>query len=362
MASITSHDEKRWKVYFYDATKSPKRKARYYKKKSYYKSYGYTKKQVETMAWELEQQHKRNEIDLWDDVVQEGDIRFSEAIELYKRKVKGTIADSSVETYIYNLNLVIEFTGNVYLSRLDNRSIQSFLDSGDFSVSYKKNLLAAINSFCKFVSKAGHQVSIDLTINESRAERKRQSHLRESEWMTKEEFERLLEVAKEFAKKKKRRRHIHQLVDFLLVGFYTGMRKSELLHLKPCWINEDYTIVKIGDRGFTPKSQNPVELMPTIPEARPILKRICEGKDPSLPIFTITFGQLFIFMNDISDLAFGKSKHIKVHSLRHSFIMYCLYKLHIPERMVMQLSRHTSREAFECYVHQDIESVIDFLK
>jgi len=345
MASVSSYDEKRWRLSFFDKSKSPKRKATYLKKKSYYKTYGYTKKQAETEAFRLEQLHKQGEIDLWTSDTDSKSLTVKEALSEWQKKAKRTLAKDTINTTSSRINNFIKEFGNVYLDNVSTKALNEHINEPD-NLNSRSIRKYAIK--CIFPDR-------DLKVISSRRERNELKQITSEQWISEKELhllcDELLKMNKE-SNQIKRGKDLMPFIHLVKLAFYTGLRRSDLLNMKPDWINKDE--LTIGGE-YRPKSQRKSETIALLPKAIEVLNETELPFDFSRDYVTATFKKA-------ARRTFGKDTQIHFHSLRHSFVKYCLDDLGLPERITKQLTRHKNQVTFERYTHDDVDHVKEYIK
>ena len=150
--------------------------------------------------------------------------------------------------------------------------------------------------------------------------------------------------------------------DILLVGFYMGLRISEIVHCRPAWVIEDDKFLRIGDlriwkldNEFHPKSQKEYDTPVAIPsKVRRVFDRQQYG-DPYRRMFgfesesTLRYHLRPVF----GSLPAPLSHHFSAHHLRHSCISYWLNERRVSVQEVQRLARHSRMETTMKYYHPD---------
>lgn len=144
------------------------------------------------------------------------------------------------------------------------------------------------------------------------------------------------------------------LADVLKVGFYMGLRISEIVHCRPAWVI-DGRFLRIGDLSewnlpdeFHPKSQKEHDEPIAIPqEVSRIFRQ--EGRYERLFGWGST-GALRAALGRVLPTGFTP------HHLRHSCISYWLNERRVPIQEVQRLARHSRIETTMRYYHPDIEA------
>ncbi|MEQ9091843.1 MAG: hypothetical protein RIE52_12175 [Balneola sp.] len=344
MASVSSYDEKRWRLSFFDKSKSPKRKAKYLKKKSYYKNYGYTKKQAETEAFRLEQLHKEGELDLWKSNFDSKSLTIAEAIEVWEKKAVKTHAQSTIDSMKYRMNCFKNSFGNSYMEDLPEDYVNKWINEPD-KLNSRTNRRTVVNALYK-----SSGLTIKINVESTRAEREQAKSLDEDQWVSKKE---MLAICKALPTIEGRT-NLDEFSKIIQLAFFTGLRRNDIVHLRPEWISDDFTSMTIGDKNYRPKSQRKTETVALLKEAQEILKTI------KLPV---SYHKDFLTkkFKKAADLV-CPDKNLHFHCLRHSFVMYCLDELKLPERITKQLTRHSDHRTFNRYTHNDVSNVVDFIE
>lgn len=152
------------------------------------------------------------------------------------------------------------------------------------------------------------------------------------------------------------------LRDVILVGFYMGLRISELAHLRPAWITGEGRFLRIGDLHiwklvdeFHPKSQKEYDMPVAIPApVKKVFERHQSGD---------SYRRMFGFASE-STLRFHLRRIFKAlpspicdnftaHHLRHSCISYWLNEKRVSVQEVQRLARHSRMETTMRYYHPD---------
>ena len=153
------------------------------------------------------------------------------------------------------------------------------------------------------------------------------------------------------------------LRDILNVGFYMGLRISEIVHCRPAWIVNDGKFLRVGDMyiwnlddEFHPKSQKEHDTPIAIPSK---VKRIFERGARKTEKYDRIFGY-----NSDSTLRQHLKEHFQAlpkplcnnftaHHMRHSCISYWLNEKRVPVQEVQRLARHARMETTMRYYHPD---------
>ena len=184
--------------------------------------------------------------------------------------------------------------------------------------------------------------------------------------------------------------------DAAAIGFYTGMRRDEIVNLKWKNVNLDAKIITVGDEEFITKGRKQ-RFIPICEEAMEILKRRKEGvgggwlevgcgEDRSHPALQSYTGQDEVkiyrlskenngggyvfcksngerFTGDYFSRRFkrackaaGMDKSIHFHSLRHSFASN-LAQQGVSLYVIKELLGHSSVSTTEIYSHLNIETL-----
>lgn len=156
--------------------------------------------------------------------------------------------------------------------------------------------------------------------------------------------------------------------DIINVGFYMGLRISELVHCRPAWIVNSGQFLRIGDMGiwnlsdeFHPKSQKEHDTPIAIPGK---VKRVFQRYADAAP-----YSRMFGYAND-STLRYNLKPYFQAlpkplsdnftsHHLRHSCISYWLNEKRVPIQEVQRLARHARMETTMKYYHPDNEAHLE---
>lgn len=127
----------------------------------------------------------------------------------------------------------------------------------------------------------------------------------------------------------------HELRQIILIGFYTGLRIDNILHIKPNHINNNYL------RVWSNKSDNPYSV--------PIKKRLTVILNKDFKPFNITYYHArYLFNKAKKDLDINPN--ITLHSLRHTFCSR-LIEHGTDIRIVQQLAGHKNITTTQIYTH-----------
>ena len=159
------------------------------------------------------------------------------------------------------------------------------------------------------------------------------------------------------------------LRDILNVGFYMGLRISEIVHCRPAWIVGEGKFLRVGDLyvwnlpdEFHPKSQKEYDTPIAIPNK---VKRIFErGKK-----YTEHYDRIFGYNSkstlrqhlkeQFSALPAPLCNNFTAHHMRHSCISYWLNEKRVPVQEVQRLARHARMETTMRYYHPDNAAHLD---
>ncbi|MAO66201.1 MAG: hypothetical protein CL666_14495 [Balneola sp.] len=371
MASLTEKGDY-WRLSFYDANRSPKRKELYYKRKDVDPEMGYTEHQMKIIKRDLEYEFKHNKYDPWEKKRKKKEgILLSDAIELFMKKQSKILAPSTIKKYKYMLNYLLREYGNRDLTDLSKDFWEEYVNDSE-SFGTRENRNAVLSGFYKRIQKEGYNIEMDVEIYATNRERKSKNIVTSKEWLTKEEMEDIIASIPSFAEfevtenKKRYSKPLHWIEPIIRLAFYTGMRISDLFALKPSWVREDLKVIRIGGE-YNPKSQLDEEIMPTLPEARPLLKELISKNKGNEVLFSghragyasRKFKNLirYYFRNDPK-----RAETITFHSLRHSFVMYCMDDLKLRNRVIKQLTRHKDDRSLAKYTHHNVDAALEEIK
>jgi site-specific recombinase XerD len=137
----------------------------------------------------------------------------------------------------------------------------------------------------------------------------------------------------------------------LMIAYSAGLRVSELVHLKVSDIDSERMMIRIEqgkglkDR-YVPLSQT---LLPILrqywKQARPT-DWLFGGRDPKEPLNRVSANRVF----DKAKKNTGITKHVTIHSLRHSFATHLLEK-NTDLRIIQQLLGHRHLSSTMVYAH-----------
>ena len=168
--------------------------------------------------------------------------------------------------------------------------------------------------------------------------------------------------------------------DFVVFGFYTGMRLNEIINLT--WRNVDLEakIITVGDESFTTKGRNQ-RYIPICEEVLETLEKQEKQKVRGTPSCILPLkkgGEVFEYVfckrdgfkycgNYVSRKfknackAAGIDQSIHFHSLRHSFASNLVQK-GVPLYTIKELLGHSSISTTEIYSHLNLDSLREAIK
>jgi len=361
MASVTDHDKDRWRISISDKPRYSNRLQIYPLKSAY------TKKQVVTKAFELEQKHKSGEIDLWntDISIVDGKIclreelstslTIQEGVEIYLRKAKMTLANSTYTERKRALTCFKNHFGNMYLDVIPNEYLNEYINAPK-KLATRNSRRTYLKQMYKAINEKGYNFSVNLRVLSTRQERKENEQVTSEQWINKEELELICEAHLKLCRDNTRTYMLQanlDMVHLFRIGFYTGLRRSDLIALNSKWFDGE-TLTIGGD--YSPKSQKKQEKIALLKEARDLL-----SENIHLFPLDISPNHLTTRFMKARRLALPEKTEIHLHSLRHSFVMYCLDELHLPERIVKQLTRHEDHRSFQKYTHNSVKNVLKYI-
>lgn len=139
-----------------------------------------------------------------------------------------------------------------------------------------------------------------------------------------------------------------ELRKILHIGFYTGLRIDNILHIQSKHINNNYL------RVWSNKSDNPYSV--------PIKKRLQTILNKDFKSFTITYHQArYLFNKAKCDMELDST--LTLHSLRHTFCSR-LIEHGTDIRIVQQLAGHKNIQTTQIYTHiknKTLEQAINLL-
>lgn len=139
-----------------------------------------------------------------------------------------------------------------------------------------------------------------------------------------------------------------ELRQIILIGFYTGLRIDNILHIQAKHINNNYL------RVWSNKSDNPYSV--------PIKRRLQVILNKDFKPFTITYHQARYLFNK-AKLEMELDSTLTLHSLRHTFCSR-LIEHGADIRIVQQLAGHKNIQTTQIYTHiknKTLEQAINLL-
>lgn len=150
----------------------------------------------------------------------------------------------------------------------------------------------------------------------------------------------------EFAEIIKATKQEHHKLAFLL-GFYQGMRISEVVNLQPNNIDFGQKLIRVK-KGKGDKDRN----IPIMPQVARLLKRSINH----LPL-KCGVRSLQIKFKQLSNAVIGKDMHF--HTLRHSCATWLLNEKKWDIRYVQQFLGHSNLDTTQIYTHVSPQNLID---
>jgi integrase len=323
-----------------------------------------------SLAIRLEERHKDGEIDLWNTkikiiggkVVVQGlrdskQLTINDGIKLWKNYAEKTLQPSTIENREFFFNAFSEEFNNADIETISLEDINEIVNDSA-SLDTRNSRKTYFNHFFKALRAEGYKYMFNITVLSTLAEQKKGESVASYEWITVDELENICQAHIQICENEPvRTQGKKKFVHFFRMSFYIGLRITEALKLDRSWINNDFTILSIESQNgsHTAKSQKKVERAPLIPEAQDLLRKIIDD----LPSTNRHHLSKSFKAAAAKVLDKRKIDHIHYHSLRHSFVMYCLDELHYSERDVKQLARIKDDRTFARYKHDNIEGLVE---
>lgn len=299
-------------------------------------------------------------------------IQLSKAIDQYAKHLPIELAPATVKMHIYVLRMMDTNLGRPDVRPLsdDPAPINHFLNQYD-NYKTKKDYRYIIKRFFTWMHEQEMVDQVpDLRIY-GREEKKEKDHLTFSEFQ--QYMAALDSVLSENIKASNTpvssvQDSIQRVKDASAVMFFMGLRISDMLHCRPAWILEDFTLLRIGDLdrwglkdSYTPKSQMetdpPIAIPPEVEEIFRRRKAMCTGMYQRLFGFrSASWVQKRVKAG--MEKAFGKerAKGLSPHSLRHSCASYWVNERGKAIHEVQRLLRHADMKMTAHYHHHDKEA------
>lgn len=357
-----------WRITFSDASRTPPKKDLYYQNKEHYPVSGYSKRQIQSLLRDLTHRWHDGTFDPWtgQSPVNAEYLTLRQAIAIYKEKEKRRLAPSTYKNRVIMLNAVLNEYGDLKLHQLQKDFWEQYINEPDKHPS-RRDRKTVIAGLYKRLEKEGYDLDVSLRIESSRSQQKQHTVITTDQWITEAQMLHLCNSIYTYAEDQaKDSKHsnpqpMEWIVPIIQLAFYTGMRRSDLFAMKPEWISDDARVVRIGG-DYLAKSQLPEELMATIPQARPLLRKLKEQSKPGKPVFDRAADYTSKRFKALVRFALpDQAKHIRFHSLRHSFVMYCFDDLGLRPRVVQQLTRHEDARSLRKYTHYNVMGVLEEL-
>lgn len=364
MASF-ARNGKYYSISFYNSNRAPKRKYFYYKQIQHYPQEGYTAKQVQDIKRDLEYKYKHGEWDPWKIDQQQNDksLLLSTANNIFEEKESKRLAPNTVENRMIMLRALVREYGDLDLMRLPENYWDNYINEPKNFAS-KENRRTVIYGLYKRLAREGYDLPLNIDMEGKAADKKLRSIVTQNQWITEEEMKLVAGCIEEFAKSRSKAKHSavqpsFWMKDVIELAFYTGMRRADLFAIRSSWVSEDNRIIRIGG-DYRPKSQLPEEVIPTIPQARPILARI-KAQTPEGETFFQKHSAEYSSKKFKALARYAlphKAEQLWFHCLRHSFVMFCMDELKLRDRLIQQLTRHKDPRSLAKYKHNDVHSAL----
>jgi len=226
-------------------------------------------------------------------------LELKQAIELFLNFKERELSPRTVKEYESDLNYFMRVVGNKPVENIKTSDVMLFRSSMNCSPSLINRRISALNSFFNFL--------IDMEVIEKSpvkpSLRIKKAKQRVPEALTKEEVEKIMEVAKERGKR-----------DYLMVKtiLYCGLRISELLSLTPANIvhYKGRYVLRVIGKG------NKERFIPLKSSLARELLEYSKDLSPGDRLFPLSYqGAKYIF-NKIKEKS---SLNLHPHKLRHTF-------------------------------------------
>ncbi|WP_456342324.1 tyrosine-type recombinase/integrase [Thermovibrio sp.] len=233
-------------------------------------------------------------------------MELEKAVELFLKFKERELSPRTIKEYASDLNLFIKTVGNKPVESVKTADVMLFRSLMNCSPSLINRRISALNSFFNFL--------VDMEVIEKNpvkpSLRIRKVKQRVPEALTREEVERVLEVAKERGER-----------DYLMVKtiLYCGLRISELLSLTPSNIasHRGRFVLRVVGKG------NKERFIPLNSSLARELLSYAEKFKPDERLFPLSYqGAKYVF-NRIKERS-GVNLH--PHKLRHTFATFLVEK------------------------------------
>lgn len=366
---------------FYDPLRHPSRKYVTLRTKD--------KKVARRKLGELERKESLGAFDPWIDPVPREGVLVSEAVEGYIKERKGKLRPKTVKADESTLNLfVASLPAGCLLSHIEPRHVEKFLSAKKKSRTPKKNGLTKeerepkklssatrqtyytrIRAFISWCSEEG-MIQHDPTAKIDRPKLAK----KEKEYFTHEQYQRLRRAIEADAVMKEagivdgdevKHTGLHEgairwLLDVVETAVSTGLRETEIVHMRWSWVNFSAGHIKvqsIPEVNFVPKSHHER----TIPISGPcldVLTRLQNERKSEADGYVFN-GEKYGDKLDASYVSKRFKKYVEMaklsddltfHSLRHTFITWGI-QAGVPVPVMQRLAGHADISTTMQYVH-----------
>lgn len=360
MASLRERRRKTkttFQAVFYDPTRRPAQKYVILRTRD--------RRDAQRKLHELEKREAQGLYDPWTDAVPRAGVLVSEAIEQYLKsrqhlRPKSRLADQST------LNLFVAcLPAGCLLSQIEPRHIDGFLTkpakAKTLSAATANTYHTRVSGFLSWCVDSGI-----IRDNPARKVVRPKLARREKSFLSREQYKRLLRTIDAhatmietgaFKQASLRDGHVRWLIEVVEVAVATGLRRTELVHMRWSWINfdEQHIVVRRAD-GFVPKSKHE-RTIPVRGHALEILERLNgerASEDDEYVFMGVGGAQLdATYVSKRFKLFVGLArlpKELTFHCLRHTFCSWMI-QAGVPVAHVQRLAGHASLETTMQYIH-----------
>jgi len=360
MASLRKKGD-RWHIRWYDSSRSPSETV------DTFSADAWTKTDLKAHKRELEVQYEKGEYDPWTDPARRREPTLSEAMEEYinektaagARGQQGGWTESTrqgKESVLRDFASAVDGTQRV--SDVTQNEVRRYVDAeypeqDDLALATRKGYRTHINAFLRWVDQQGHEVPDPIP--------PLKKEMPDPEYVTEEELYAICEAHCDRMDEVAGRKHVSQQTAYRPAymtvlwrfAFYEGLRRSELVALRPRDINQDSWMLKISAEQ---KGQRPTTI-PVTPPARRAILPLLEGHSGSPQTRLFGVGGNGSYVTEAFKRAVRRTdaitdelriERLSLHSLRHSCAVYWRQQ-GVSLADIRDLLRHKSIRTTEVY-------------
>jgi integrase len=361
MASLTkTKDGKHWCIRFYNAKKTPQRKAIYRPTKEHDERHGLTRLQADRLKRDLEDDY-RNGWNPWKSETPESlrpSLSLKQAIQETLDDMEDRIAASTYTNRVHMYDTVMqEFGESVLVENLQQDILNQWINEAA-KYSYRQRRKDVLNFLFKYMKKKYNLPKPEFEVVANRSEKNSYYNKDFKTFILREQLEFMLERINDVPRRNVASLFDRKLLaDFYRLAYLTGRRRGELLAIKGEWISLKQPIIHLFDDDFGTKG-NRFEFIMINNEAWALLKRLKKPGlifDPFTKEFVTSEFKKLLRRTMPPEIA----EKMSLHKLRDSAIMRMLYQEEMQIQHVMDAVGHDSFASLQKYRHRHGKMIID---